>query len=216
MFKIYTTNCIRCHINQIGRDKPFSIRQFLVFGTRDAVDQAFHRLVESGYIRRVARGVFVKNGSRTPSVREVACTKAKAFGKKIATHGLQSALDLKLVPEHSKPKANEHLFAVSGATSSFRFGDEIIRFKSTWLRKMELADTKVGLTVRALWQIGKSSATTQMARDAIVLFRRTDRELLCQAAALMPAWMRHCFAAVREMNLVKAEGLAITFFAPAL
>src|SRR5277367_596139 len=112
---MYTATLIRRHIHQLKEDKPFSVRDFLNYGSRNAVDQVFHRLVKSGQIIRVARGLFVKHTSPMPSILDVALAKALAFGKTIVTHGSQAAHQLSLCAN----TADESVYACNGSSSSF-------------------------------------------------------------------------------------------------
>jgi hypothetical protein len=183
---------IRHHINNFVDDKPFSIRDFLIYGSRAAIDQALSRLVKSGEIIRVARGLFIKKTAPFPSVLEVAKAKAAAFHRTIATHGSKAAQVLKLA---SKP-SREYVYAVSGHSSSFRFGKAVIRLIGTCARKMHLGDEPVGLAIRALWHLGKRACNTHLASSAVQSFRRSDRRQLKQSIRLMPGWMQLCFPAL--------------------
>src|SRR5579883_2688021 len=101
---------IRRHINNLAGDKPFSIRDFLIYGPRNIVDQVFHRLLVQGRIIRVARGVYIKDTSPLPSPLEVVKVKAAAFGRIIAVHGSQASAQLV-----DEPKSTSKLvFATNG------------------------------------------------------------------------------------------------------
>ncbi len=41
---MYTATLIRRHMNRLKDDESFSIRDFINYGSRNAVDQIFHRL----------------------------------------------------------------------------------------------------------------------------------------------------------------------------
>ena len=182
---MYTAARIRRHINNLTDDKPFSIRDFLNYGLRGAVDQVFFRLTKSREIIRVARGLYIKCGVAMPSILEVATVKAAAFGRKIVIHGMEAACQLEL----SCKTIQGPVYACSGRTSSFRFGDIRIHFKGVSSRKLHLRDTVPGLAVRALWHLGKIACDTQLASRALLKFNRLDREILKQSARAMPSWM---------------------------
>ncbi len=84
---IYTSSQIRRHIFSLNDDRPFSIRDFLNYGSRAAVDQTFYRLVNLGIVIRVARGIYIKATANSPAVLEIARVKAAAFHKHIIQHG---------------------------------------------------------------------------------------------------------------------------------
>jgi hypothetical protein len=177
--------------------KPFSIRDFLAYGTRAAVDQAFARLLKNGEVIRVARGLYIKGNAPPPSVLEVAIAKATAFRRTIAIHGSRAALHLRL-HEHIAPiqGKGEHCFAASGRSTSFRFGNQIIRFIGTSARKLYFADSKPGLAIRALWHLGQMACSMAVASEAIRPFGRSDREDWKLHADIMPEWMHDVFHSI--------------------
>ncbi len=75
---MYTATFIRRHIFQLPAGQLFATRHLLAYGSRAAVDQALYRLVRSGVIVRLARGVFVRQeaGAGLPSALQVAAVKA--------------------------------------------------------------------------------------------------------------------------------------------
>ena len=192
---------IRRHINNLKSDKPFSIRDFLIYGPRNTVDQVFHRLLVEGRIVRVARGVYIKETAPMPSPLAVIQVKAAAFGRTIATHGSQALAQL---VSKSKRQGNM-VFATNGASTSFRVGRLVIRLIHVSARQMQLADSPVGLTIRALWHLGKRVCDAEMAALALVQFRRQDKKALRLAAPLMPQWLRDCFASFARMNCLQRD-----------
>lgn len=195
---MWTTAKIRRQLARMDGNEPFSIREFLIHGPRAAVDQAFARLVKNLEIVRVARGLYIKWGSPPPSVLEVAQVKAAAFRRTIVSHGAVAVARLKLDDSVEGVKGEEHLFATSGRSSSFRFRECIIRFVGSSARKLFLGDSKSGLAIRSLWHIGRQFVTMYMASAAIAPFGRTDREEFAKHADLMPEWMRDCFFAIER------------------
>src|SRR5271154_2432076 len=142
---------IRRHIFKFVADKPFSIRDCLIYGSRNLVDQVFHKMLKQGRIIRVARGVYIKSSAPKPSALEIVEVKAAAFGRTIATHGSNAAAKL-----NKQCKGDDNLiFACSGPTSSFRIGQRKVRLMHASIRKMKLGDTATGLAIRALWHLGE-------------------------------------------------------------
>lgn len=187
---MWTTAKIRRHILRLAHDKPFSIRDFLVYGSRAAVDQAFRRLVVRGEVIRVARGLYIKYNAPPPTILEVATAKAWAFRKTIVTHGAAAARALKLTIE----PGGRVMFAVNGHSSSFRFGNIVIHLVGVSARKTHLADEKAGLAIRALWHLGEKVLDIHLAAAAVSGFLRTERQFFRQNVDLMPDWMYRQFA----------------------
>jgi hypothetical protein len=175
---------IRELIANINLDILLSTRQFLAYGKRSAVDQFFYRMVKTGKLIRVARGIFVKQGSRWPTVLAIAAAKAKAFGKQI----VQYAGDLSAHFEITAPPA-EIVFAVSGSSSHFHCSDEVVYLKANASRKMLLDKTAFGQAVRAVWHRGKDSFDQACQSVLYQALQSFDRRQLPQHSALMPAWI---------------------------
>lgn len=191
---------IRRHINNFVGDKPFSIRDFLIYGSRNVVDQIFHKMVLDGRIIRVARGVYIKDTAPMPTAEEVAQVKAAAFGRTIAKYAGTAQRE-----QEEKQSRSDLVFASSGSTSSFQFGLKTIRFIRRSARKLQLGDSRVGIAIRRLWHTGKKMCTGETAAEAILDFQREDTMLLRRAGAVMPAWLRDCFSTFLRMDCIRTD-----------
>jgi hypothetical protein len=180
-----TISNIRRQIYKSPKDYIFTTRDFLAFGVRTAVDQALYRLVKRGQLIRVARGVFIKDGAKNPSLEEVAKRKAIAFGRKIRTHCADIAKELKLTAQGNL----EPTFATNGRTSAFSFEGKKIHFKSIGSRKWGLGKSRAGGVLRALWYLGKQLCQPELIMKAMLYLNRPDKQEIKTAAALMPAWL---------------------------
>jgi len=182
------TAFIRRFVFKFPLDKIFTTRDCLKFGLRRAVDSALFRLVEEGIIIRLARGVFIRDGSDLKAIGawKVAEAKARAFGKEIAGHGAKIAMELGLIPQSRTPMK----FYVSGGhSSSFRFGKVVIYFKGVSAKRMGIAYSKAGKAVRALWHLGRRNFTPNLLQAAKVGLRRSDEDELRESIRWMPAWL---------------------------
>ena len=193
---------IRRHINNLPDDKPFSIRDFLIYGPRHTVDQVFHRLVAQGRIIRLARGVYIKEESRRmPSLTEIIAVKVASFNRKIVIHGSKAATKLTKEGENQTPI----VFATNGASSAFRVGNYIVRLIRASTRKIQSGDSPTGLAIRALWHLGKRGCDAEIAAKMVWRFQQNDRKELRRSAALMPQWLRDCFACFARMNCFRSD-----------
>jgi hypothetical protein len=73
---------IRRHIFSQPLDKILLTRDFLQYGLRGTVDVSLHRLVRNGTLMRVADGVFVRDGSKIPTVEGNCQRKSRKIRKK--------------------------------------------------------------------------------------------------------------------------------------
>ena len=178
---------VRRHIKKLSDNVPFSTRDFLSYGHRAAIDQCLCRMVKGGIITRLARGLFIKlpDGANLPSVYEVAKAKAEAFGRTIYADGAQAAIALGL-SESPQQAPQELTFAISGHSSSFKYGNIRVRFKSTPGKHLKLKDDFAGLAIRAFLHFGKNMDTKQILQHPYVFLWRDDKYSLRLAARWMP------------------------------
>lgn len=183
---------VQAHIirafNRLGIDELLTTRQLLGWGSRAAVDQATYQLVKSGWIIRVARGVFMRKGSRMPTVLEVAKAKAQAFGKQVYEHGANIAKQLGFAPREGRRTT----FLCTGRSSSFRFGKIVIRFVGTSPRKLAGGDALSGKAIRAMWNLGKNTCTPEMLSSTYSNWGPAEEEIH-ELASLLPEWMNNLF-----------------------
>jgi hypothetical protein len=144
---------VKRYINLLPEGQIFTTRDVLQFGMRAAVDKALQRLIFKDFIVRLARGVFVKEGSRRTiySDLEIAHAKAAAFGRRILLAPIAVA-----DPDSrnfGEPTCNQ-TFYIDGHTSSFKIGDRTITFKHSAPRKLRMTSTRSGEVARALWTLG--------------------------------------------------------------
>jgi hypothetical protein len=159
---------IHLHIMRLPMTQIFTTRELLQYGTRGAVDQALYRMVESGFITRLARAVFVRDASLSPTAEEITEAKMTAWNKLIFTHA-DNLLD--------------------GPSSSFQTVAGRVELKGIGKRRVGLNQSKVGQIVYALWHIGRNDCTEHEIKKATEHLSRPQREELRRSTALMPAWL---------------------------
>jgi hypothetical protein len=174
---------IRAHINALAADAIFATRDLVKYGKRNNVDQALFQLVHSGFILRLARGIFIKCGARIPSTLEVATYKARSFGKELVRHG--QTLTQIMSDEDSQP---ELLFYIRGRSSTFWYGNQQIRLHGTSDRRVRGGESKIGRLIRALWYTSKTRGESALIRKIKQIPPREIRQLINQSQ-WMPAWL---------------------------
>lgn len=211
---MWTITFIRRHIFRLTKGSLFVTRDFLSYGSRAAVDQSLSRLVKQGIIRRLARGVFARDDHPipTPSALEIATIKAAAFGKQILTHGLDAAAALGLVAQGNR----EPTYCASGRSTSFQYGSVMIHLCGTCPRKMALGDSRNGLLIRALWQLGRKNCDQSTLGKVRSNRGRTDREQLRQSGGLMPQWMWSLFGWFQSSKAAQESKESKVVFIPIL
>ncbi len=132
---------IRRHIFLLTEGEMFSSQELLVHANRPTVDQTLHRLVRTGIIVRITRGIYMREtaDSWRPSVEEVARMKAKIFAKEIVFGSNDTATLLGLPVNDS---SNTTFICSSGRSSSFIYGDKRVQLKVLAARKLRLKAEK--------------------------------------------------------------------------
>jgi hypothetical protein len=185
---MFTTARIIQVINRLELGELLTTRQLLGLGSRAAIDQTLHRLVKSGFINRVARGVFTRRNSPTPTVWEVARAKAIAFRKQIYRHGADVAKELGFIQEGNQNPT----FSCSGRSSSFRFDEVVIRLIGMSPRKLHNGDSLAGSVIRAMWYLGKAQCSTGLIAHTYSIWSEAIQEIQASASDL-PHWMNNLF-----------------------
>lgn len=193
-----TSSLIRRHVYNLEEDTLFSIRALLSYGPRSAVDRAVGRLVSSGVLERIARGVYIKPSGQYVRFTnaEIANAKARAFAKHTFTHGKTVAIELGLMsPDPSQANStdnsreNANKLAVVGSTSSFWSVNGRIHLHSTCPKTVALAEHPIGLIIRALIALGPKRCTFQVIQQVKQSLTRLELAMLIGASRWMPAWL---------------------------
>ncbi|MDP3508729.1 MAG: DUF6088 family protein [Candidatus Melainabacteria bacterium] len=164
----------------------FATRQVLNLGTREAIDQCLYRLVKSGYLTRIAWGLFtLRTNEQNFEPHSVAMFKAEVFQKKVAIHGLDIARKIGLVAAAQ----DRQLFSVYGVSSAFQSVKREISLKSCSPRKVALGDSPIGEIISALWFVGEKNCDNSAVTRALGTLTHEDVRELAQSAHRMPGWL---------------------------
>ena len=182
---------IRKRIYEMGKGAVFSPSQFLDLGSRSAVDVALHRLLRTGAIRRIARGLYdlpAKHpalGRLSPSIDAIAKAVAGKDRIRIMPSGAYAANLLRL-SEQVPAKA---VFLTDGPAKKVQVGNQTIELKQTTLRLMQASNSASGLVIAALKHLGKAHVTKERIAHVKELLSASDRQSLLKDIPLAPAWM---------------------------
>ncbi|MBN1961049.1 MAG: type IV toxin-antitoxin system AbiEi family antitoxin domain-containing protein [Deltaproteobacteria bacterium] len=197
---MHASSHIRQHINKIALGKPFLSSIFLKYGKRATIDQTLSRLVKSGFIERVARGVFVrpkKNafiGTVPPTPFKIAETVAKTVGAKISINGAEALRRFGL----STQTPTQAVFYTEGPTRKLKFGKLKIIIKHVSPRKLVLAHRPAGQAITALWYLGKRGITKNIVEQIIAKLEPSELKALHAAQATMPSWMSDAVVSLKQ------------------
>jgi hypothetical protein len=172
----------------------FTTRDFLLFGSRPAVDKALSRLVKRGIIKRLARGVFARDQDQGQyfSDEAIAREKALSYGRQLrACHEIVTGEN-----NLSSLKQKSEYYLIDGQSSSFKIGDRKIVFKQVAKRRMALADSKAGQAISALWHLKRAGVDSTKFLQALATLNSIDKENVWAEMRWMPAWLTEWFRTV--------------------
>lgn len=200
---------IKDFISELPDDTIFTSRELLHLGSRNAVDTTTHRMVYMGELKRLARGVFMKDllNQRIPSVVEVAVVKAKAFGKEVFQHGINAASEIGLIDKKIF-KRTRFLFYTNGCSSSFQTAFHTVRFQAVSKRKTKISKTDAGKIIKAVWQLGKNKAQKSRGKARYIEgnLSRLERLAFRKEVRGTPSWLYEIF--YPKSRIKKALGSA--------
>ena len=194
-------------INNIGKHEAnwcFSQKDFLDIAGRNAIEQAFYRLLKEGAIRRIGRGLYdvpcysdLLKTTLSPDANQIAQAVARKFGWRIIPTGAQAANMLNLSTQ--VPMRVE--YQSDGPTKDMTFGNRTIYFKRTAPKKLAASELG-GLLINALNCLGKENVTLDIIAKLGRRFDVKQKRQLLNDARFGSDWV---FEAIRQIS---KEGLS--------
>jgi hypothetical protein len=186
---------IRGFVSQQAVGEPFATSELLHLGTRSVVDRTLSRLVQSGELIRITRGVFARPrksrfvGTVLPSIAKIAEAKARALGVKLGLHGANAAQQFGFTTQ--VPMQN--IFYINGYSHKMKVGNVEIEFRRASEKSLHLAGTVAGAALTALKYLGKSSVNEAVLLRLKRLLPFEEFQKLRQSVTFMPGWLSDCF-----------------------
>lgn len=186
----------------IGKKKGwvFAPSHFLDLGNRASVDQALSRLVRSGDIRRLARGLYdyPKNhpdfGDVPPSVDRVAAALAEKDNLKIQPSGAYAANLLGL----SDQVPARVVFLTDGSSRMVQIGNWNIKLKKTTPKNMATAGRVSGLVIQALRYMKQENIDDMIINKLKRRLSVEDKKQLVSDLRYAPAWIEKVVRRLQE------------------
>lgn len=178
-------------VKRMPKGRPFARVLLAPLGSRASVGKALSRLVQSGTLERVARGVYMRpkqskyTGKNVrPSPLAVMKVVTRMRGETIQIHGAEAARRLGL----STQMQVLPIFYTSGFTREFKIGNAVVRLQHVPKDRLQQAGTKVGVALTALHYIGKEGLSPKVIFKIVSTL--SNEELMKLKACKMPEWMR--------------------------
>lgn len=190
-----------------GRGGVFTPSDFLDLGGRAAVDQALSRLVKSGTLRRLARGLYdfpkvhPKLGLLSPAPDDVAQALARETGSHVQIAGARAANALGLTTQ--VPAKSTYL--TDGPSRRVVLGKRVVDVRHASPKHLVAPGSAAGTVFQALRHVGPVRAT-DVAHIAARRLSACDKRMLASAAVQAPAWMRPTLVSIANTASVEIDG----------
>ncbi len=174
-----------------GRGWVFTPKDFIDFGTRGAIDVSLSRLVQSGDIRRIGRGLYDypvlhdKLGALTPNAHSIAKALSSQSGDKLAPSGAEAANRLGL----SSQVPGKVSYATTGRSKTAKAAGRSFQLRHSRAPVLDKAPDSVNAVLQALGHIGRDNLDDDKIRRFAARLNDRDMHALNRARAQMPGWM---------------------------
>lgn len=197
-----TETLISRHVQRSARGTVFLPDTFAALGSRPAIDKALQRLVATGTLRRLSRGLYDKPrhdellGTLWPSVDAI--VKAIAGKDKLRTQptGVYAANMLGL----SEQVPAKVVLLTDGISRTVQAGPMQIRLQRTTPRQMAAAGRLSGLLIQAFKSMGVQHITPAHIERLRKTIPAEERTRVLKDLALAPAWMRPLLQQVAQSD----------------
>jgi len=169
----------------------FAPTHFLDLGNRAAIDQALSRLVRSGDIRRLTRGLYdyprkhQAFGDVPPGVDRIAAALAEKDNLKIQPSGAYAANLLGL----SNQVPAKVVFLTDGSSRMVQVGNWRIKLKKTTPKNMATAGRMSGLVIQALRYMKQENIDDRIIKKLKGKLSDEDKKQLMSDLRFAPAWV---------------------------
>lgn len=192
---------VQQQVAQYNLGELFATENFLSLGSREAVDKVLSRLVNKGFIERMARGIFTRPkkskyaGIILPPIQAVVALIAQQNCETIQIHGAEAARLLQL----STQMPTQAIYYTNGASRTVQVAGKPVKFlRTTNPKLLQHAGTKVGIVISALLYLGKEEVTTSTIQH--VQQQLSPNEFLTLRQSKLPAWLQQILQITVERN----------------
>jgi len=190
-----------------GRGSVFTPSDFLTVAARPSVDQALSRLVKSGQLRRLARGLYdfpklhPKLGALSPAPDDVAHALARETGSQVQIAGARAANALGL----SAQVPAQSTYLTDGPSRRVVLGKRVVDLRHASPKHLIAPGSPAGTVVQALRHVGLVRAA-DVAQIAARQLSAVDKKTLASTALKAPAWMRPTLVSIANAAVADIDG----------
>lgn len=187
-------------ISRHGRGWVFSPEEFRDLADPRFVGMALTRLVTSGKIRRLARGLYYY--PKKSPLLDVASPTPEAVARALAgRHNIRlipfGAYAVNLLGLSDKAPAKS-VFLTDGPSRTVCIGKKEVRLKQTTPRNMGPSGRKSGTVIQVLRHFGKKQVSDELIRALKDRLSAHEKKQLIEDMVFAPAWARIHLRAITE------------------
>lgn len=170
----------------------FFIDDFVAFGNAKAVGKAMERLVKSGELHRVAKGIYVRPvkdkvlGIVLPGIEDIAEAIRKRDKARIVPTGSYAMYKLGLTTQVPM----NVVYYTDSTPRKVKVGKQTINFKRASARNLSAIGDISKLVIQALKTIGKDKVTEEELRKIRELLKQEKPFHLQYDLKIAPEWIR--------------------------
>ncbi|MCK9801594.1 type IV toxin-antitoxin system AbiEi family antitoxin domain-containing protein [Pseudomonas sp. MAFF 302030] len=187
--------CISKRIKHMQKGKPFTNAVFAEMGSRTSVDKALSRMVQSGVLERVARGIYMRPKLSKYTGKKVRANPitvmeavARTRGETIQVHGVEAVRRLGISTQMQVLPT----YYTNGSTREIKIGNAVVRLRHSSWQRLQQAGNQVGLALTALLYLGQEGVTEQAADK--ILSSLSAEEFSKLMTCKLPKWLRKILA----------------------
>ena len=190
-----------------GRGSVFTPSDFLTVAVRSSVDQALSRLVKSGQLRRLARGLYdfpklhPKLGLLSPAPDDVAHALARETGSQVQIAGARAANALGL----STQVPAQSTYLTDGPSRRVVLGKRVVDLRHASPKHLIAPGSAAGTVVQALRHVGPVRAA-DVVQVAARRLSANDKKTLASTLVQAPAWMRPTLVLIANTAVTDIDG----------
>lgn len=182
---------IKKQVLKYPRGKPFLASAFRTFASDDNIRQVMNRMVQSGEVERIARGIYMREKQvkylkhYLPPVQEILNVLKNETGEAISVHGAEAAR----LFEFTTQTPLQHVYYTTGSNRNIKLKKITIHLVHRNQSKFIPTNTKVGLAAVALIYLGKKQVTIETLTKLEANIGEKEFLKLSSFANKMPVWL---------------------------
>jgi hypothetical protein len=178
-------------ISEHGRGWVFSPEEFRDFGDPRVIGVALGRMVSTGKIRRLTRGLYdypkaSEHGPLAPDPDAIARALVGRHNLRLVPAGAYAANLLGLWPKSSRSV----VFLTDGPSRTVHVGGQDIRLKQTTPRNVGPAGRISGVVIQALRHLGQQQVDDVVIQKLRKRLRADEKKQLLEDLPFAPEWVR--------------------------